>query len=249
MKKTLSALDTNSGVNMQKIFLSGSCRIKNLKKEDSVIPYSSRIHHTHTTKECIQYLNYAKGLIDIPAHIENKVFQSYINNIINEKPIVKINRKKIQNEYQSSSWVVAEICSRKVYENEGFYLFHMAVDKGNMAYKEFEDKPSSSFKIQTNEELHQDLKEIKKVTSDKKLLIVSHMNFKQFEVRQDLINSLESSCDDLGIHFLDASKIINEQDDIIDVNHYTAKGYSKIKKEVNLILNLEADTKNNEKYL
>ena len=237
MKKTLSTSDTNSGINMQKIFLSGSCRIKNLKKEGAVTPYSSRIHHTHTTKECIQYLNYAKGLMDIPAHIENKVFQSYINSIINEKPIVKINRKKLQNEYQSSSWVVAEICSCKIYENEGFYLFHMAVDKGDMAHKEFEDRPSSLFKIQTNEELYQDLKEIKKVASDKKLLIVSHMNLKQFETRQDLISSLGLSCKDLGIHFLDASKIINEKDDIIDVNHYTTKGYSKIKKEVNLIIN------------
>ena len=68
------------------------------------------------------------------------------------------------------------------------------------------------------------------------------MNFKQFKTRQDLINSLKSSCNDLGVHFLDASKIINEQDDIIDANHYTDKGYSKIKKEVDLIINSEADT-------
>ena len=222
---------------MKKTFLSGSCRIKNLKKEGSMTPYSSHVHHTHTTKECIQYLNYSKGRVGIPDHIENKVFQSYINSSINEKPIVKINKKKLQDEYQSSPWVVVEICSRKVYQSEGFYLFHMAVDNGNMAHREFDNKPSSLFETQTNEELHQDLKEIKKITFDKKLLIVSHMNFKQFEARQDLINSLESSCDDLGMHFLDASKIINEQDDIIDVNHYTAKGYSKIKKEVNLILN------------
>jgi len=227
---------------MKKIFLSGSCRIKNLKKEGSMSPYSIYVHNTHTTKECIQYLNYTKGLIDIPDHLENKVFLSYINSIINEKPIVKINKKKLQNEYQSSSWVVVEICSRKVYEGEGFYLFHMAIDQGNTACKEFENEPCSLFKIQTNEELYQDLKEIKKITSDKKLLIVSHMNFKQFRIRQDLINSLKSSCNDLGVHFLDASRIINEQDDIIDVNHYTAKGYSKIKKEVNLIINSEADT-------
>lgn len=222
---------------MKKIFLSGSCRIKNLKKEGSRTPYSGNVHHTHTTKECIQYLNYAKGLADIPDHLAGKVFRSYVNRIINEKPIVEINKEKIQNEYQSSAWVVVEICSRKVYESEGFYLFHMAVDKGNMAQNEFNNESSSLFKIQTNGEIHQDLKQIKKITSDKKLLIVSHMNFKQFKIRQDLINSLKSSCSDLGIHFLDASKIINEQDDITNVNHYTAKGYSKIKKEVNLIIN------------
>ena len=82
---------------MKKIFLSGSCRIKNLKEEGSMSPYSVCAHHTHTTKECIQYLNYTKGLIDIPDHLENKIFQSYIDNIINEKPIVKINKKKLQN--------------------------------------------------------------------------------------------------------------------------------------------------------
>jgi len=125
-------------------------------------------------------------------------------------------------EYTLSNTVVVEICSVKIYKLDGFYLHHLAVDRGDSSTKS--ENYQGNFRIQADQELYDDLKAIKQITHDKRLIVATHINPYQFPKRSLLINTLSRYCQDLKIDFHDASKIIGAKD-VTDANHLNEKGH------------------------
>lgn len=203
------------------IFISTSSKYKLLNPDS----YHHQIHHTHNTKEFIQYIQYIKGNLDIPSHLESKVFRSQYLQNKRKRPLISINRRSLLYEYTHSNTVVVEICSVKIYEEKGFYLHHLAVDSGDSRGRS--ENYKGNFRIQTDQELYDDLKIIKQMTAGKKLIIATHININKFPNRSRLIDTLSKFCQDLEISFYNASKTIKPED-TNDVNHLNDRGYRKI---------------------
>lgn len=201
------------------IFISTSCRYGKLVQPE---PYHHLIHHTHNTKEFIQYIEYIKGELEIPSHLQSKVFRSQHLKSRNNQPLIDIDRGRLLQEYTRSNTVIVEICSVKIYELDGFNLHHLAVDGGDGCEKS--NNYQGNFQIQTDQELHDDLKIIKQITSDKRLIVATHINPLKFPKRSLLINTLSRYCQDLKIDFHDASKVIGAKD-VSDANHLNEKGH------------------------
>lgn len=203
-----------------KFFISSSCR---LGKIVNPTPYHHLFHHTHNTKEFIQFIKYIKGEIDIPKEIKRKVFRGiFIGKIDSDK----IDKNRLFKEWNESEYVVIEICSKKIYEQNGIYLHHLAVDGGDRA--SHAEQESGVAKIQSQEDLHEDLKIIKKITKNKKLIILPHINPLQFEKRESFIGSIQNECHELNIDFLNISKFI-EKKHTSDPNHLKSEGYKIVK--------------------
>ncbi|MBT4870366.1 MAG: methyltransferase domain-containing protein [Candidatus Diapherotrites archaeon] len=209
--------------NKDNLFISSSCRMDSIVKP---LPYHHIIQHTHNTKEFIQYLNYIENKIDIPHNLEAKVFRSQFLQVNEGKDILQIDKKKLLNEYSNSSSIILEICSQKIYKEGDFYIHHLAADRGDGDNNS--EKPSKIASIQSKDELFNDLKIIKEITSNKHLLIVSHINPFNFIKREKFIDQLSMCCDQLNIDFLNLSKIIKKEH-VTSPNHLNRLGFSVIK--------------------
>jgi len=140
--------------------------------------------------------------------------------------------------FEKSDLFVIEICSRKKYVHNGFYLFHESVDPDYLSKNKVK-VPEDILKkykleIQTDKEILEDIKNIKKELSPKKLIIVSHYNAtfngKKLESRNHLINLLEKICRKNDITFIDQTQVLRDfkQEKILkDLFHYTV--FARIK--------------------
>lgn len=197
------------------IFISASCRYGQLVNPR---PYHHQINHTHNTKDFIQYIQYVKGELDIPNDLESKIFREQCLRHRAGKPLIRIDQKKLLDEYSNSRNVISEICSQKITYEDGFIFHRLTTNFTN-------------FKIQTNEELYNDLKIMKQIASDKKLIVCTHINIEKFPKRSLLIDTLSKYCKDLNILFLNASKLIHRHH-TSDINHLNNSGYKVIEKEL-----------------
>lgn len=205
------------------IFISSSCRLGSLITPR---PYHHLLHHTHNTKEFIQYINYIEGKIEIPHNLKKKVFRRVFMGDMNPN---EIRKDILLKEYNESQYIVLEICSQKIYEENGIYLHHLAVGAGdNVSQSELF---SDNCKIQSQELLNIDLQSIKAIVGNKQLLIVSHINPFGFEKRQLFIDQLESTCNDLNINFLNLSKLIKPEH-VVDANHLKETGHNIVSQAV-----------------
>jgi len=136
-------------------------------------------------------------------------------------------------EYNESEYVVLEICSQKIYQENGVYLHHLAVDGGDSSLNS--EIVTDSFQEQSQEALNADLQSIKSMVGDKQLLIVSHINPFHFDKRQLFIDKLESQCIDLNINFLNLSKLIKPEH-VGDSNHLKKVGHDIVSQAVYDIL-------------
>ena len=86
---------------------------------------------------------------------------------------------------------------------------------------------------QTDEEIRQDLLEIRELVFPRKLVVISHYNAKldgkYLPTRSELIDSLRGICAETGIPFLDPTEILSlfPQEAILqpDLSHYTGTGF------------------------
>jgi len=210
-----------------KLFISSSCRLGKLVQPK---PYHHLFHHTHNTKEFIQYINYIQGKIRIPHELKNKVFRGIF---VGQIKTNKIQKDILLKEYNESEYVVLEICSQKIYQENGVYLHHLAVDGGDSSLNS--EIVTDSFQEQSQEALNADLQSIKSMVGDKQLLIVSHINPFHFDKRQLFIDKLESQCIDLNINFLNLSKLIKPEH-VGDSNHLKKVGHDIVSQAVYDIL-------------
>lgn len=206
-----------------KFFISSSCRLGQIVNPT---PYHHLFHHTHNTKEFIQFVKYIKDEIDIPKEIRRKVFRGIL---IGKVDSDKIDKNRLLKEWNESEYVVIEICSKKIYEENDIYLHHLAVDGGDKISNA--EQESDVAKIQSQEDLHEDLKIIKKITKNKKLIILPHINPFKFEKRKLFINLIQKECHELNIDFLNISKFI-EKKHTSDPNHLKDEGHKIVKDKV-----------------
>ena len=137
------------------IVLLGSCRLSGISHSS----YIHRCHHVHNSKEAIQYLRFINGDIDIPDSLHGFVFRGCF---LDENFV--IDRQKLQAEFTNAKFVFIELCSRKKYIKEGYFIHHLAGDKGDAPINNLQESDffCDNYKvvIQGKEELAHDILEI-----------------------------------------------------------------------------------------
>ena len=220
------------------ITLFGSCRIgaidnNNLHEETTF---------THNTKEVIQLIKFLKGELEFKNPYDVLCFRT---GIIKNTPVIFTS--ELKRCFEKSFACVVEICSRKKYIHDGYYLHHLCVDK---RFKESnEDTPNNvmleyRLEHQSDDEITQDVLEIKELLKDKTLVLACHynalMNGEYIRSRAKLINLVRKISKDHNIPLIDPNEIFkNElQKDILHetLGHYTGDGYRLIKKQANLYM-------------
>jgi hypothetical protein len=213
------------------ISLFGSCRINNVENSNNL---NNLLNYTHTTKEVIQLIQFLKGEKEILPPYNKLCFRTPI--IFPEKEIYfNLMFNKL---FLDTDIFIIEICSKKLYIHNEYYLHHLCVDS---RFKEWNvNTPGdilNEFKIvnQTDEEITNDIIYIKNLLMPKKIVIVSHYNSKvndiPFEERNNLIVLLTKICSDNNILFINPTEALNmfSQNEIMshDLGHYSDFGLNQ----------------------
>jgi hypothetical protein len=216
----------------------GSCRIGDINNNTKL---NELINYTHSTKEIIQMIYFLQGRLKIPFPYNKYCFRT---GICENKCITF--EKKYNDLFLNTDVFVLEICSRKKYIHNGFYLHHLCVDTLWNFYKNTDNEIKKTYVLerQNDNEIEEDIKLIKKLLLPRKIIIVSHynskMNGKVFESRDNLINTLQVICKNQNIPFINPTDILNNynQEEVIqnDLGHYTDFGLSKFTEFINMYI-------------
>ena len=221
------------------ITLFGTCRLNNIYNHNNL---NNLINYSHSTKEVIQFINFLKGELSIP----NPYSQLCFRTAICENKFIDYN--DIYNKlFINTDIFVIEICSNKKYIHNNFYLHHLCVDKRFSSYnKNTPDEILNNFIIekQGDEEIENDILEIQKLLSPKKIIIVSHYNAKQYgeyiNSRNHLINLLDCICKKYDISFINPTVVLANysQEQVItnDLGHFTYLGINEYSNYINNFL-------------
>ena len=218
-----------------KITLFGTCRLNKIENHNNL---NNLINYTHSTKEVIQMIKFLKGELLIPQPYNLLCFRT---GIVDRK---YINYDKMYtNIFIDTSIFVIEICSNKVYCHNGYYLHHLSVDKRYNYYQicPLEILNNHSVTKQSNEEIENDILEIRKLLYPKQIIIVSHYNSKIngefFNSRNNLINLLNNVCKKNNIYFINPTNVLSNfsQEEICekDLGHYNDLGLCEFSNYVN----------------
>ena len=223
------------------ITIFGSCRIHNINNNNNL---NEDLNFTHTTKEVIQFINFLQNKIYIRLPYNNICFRSGIrdNKLI-------IYNEKYNKLFKNTDVFIIEICSRKNYIHNNYYLHYLCIHKAHSFWNKYTPIDilcNYETKIQSDEEIENDILQIYRLLYPKKIIIVSHynskINGKYIDSRNNLINLLSNICKKYNINFIDPSKVLSNftQKEIIedDLNHYTSFGINEISKYLNNYINL-----------
>ena len=155
-----------------KITLFGTCRLLGIENYFQCTDIHSAVSYVHSTKEIIQLIKFLKGET-IPHPINRYCFRA---GIIEKRDIV--HSDELLDAFNNTDLFVVEISSTKTYRYKKYYVHHLAVDKRLEFYKDTpaEIEKNTIIAQQNNNEIENDLDEIRKLLKPKKILVVSHIN-------------------------------------------------------------------------
>ena len=227
----------------------GTCRFHNVSNSTCLQNF---ISYTHTTKEVIQLIHFLK---------DEMVFPSPYNMVCFRTPIINAHQQngnktyvEFSDEYKKlfldTEIFVIEICSKKKYIHNGYYLHHLCVDKRFSEWNHHTPEYIMNNYIveeQTDDEIESDILEIQRLVNYKKIVVVSHYNSKSngkyFESRNNLVELLNRICDKHNILFINPTVALSNfhQEQVMtnDLGHYTDYGTKEFGKYMDNYLRLQ----------
>jgi len=218
-----------------KIFASGSCRLVTTisNGHDKVIPIHSMFHNfvginflgkLHNTKQHIQFINFIKDDIVIPNDILSSFLTSYSNiGQCEDESLLQLKKENIKYQFHECEWYIFEICSLKLYKNNGFEV-------------QFELTNDYNCILQTEEELLEDLHTIRMlIPLHKKILFQVHFRpniiyndtSKTIDKRELIFNVINEFCEkNENTYIYDPSFLLKTNNTLFDGDtHFTDNGH------------------------
>jgi len=153
-----------------KIFIFGSCRTNYLEKNNN---YTVIRNHdfTHSTKEVLQYLDFFDNK-------KNVLEALYPNGIINSDSLHNFDSNYYKKQLKESDIVIIELSSiHSYYDKKNYYYQLNRISKiKNLDKLEWIDKDNNFHDILTEEDLYNDMIEIKS-RINKRIIYQGHINF------------------------------------------------------------------------
>jgi len=223
-----------------RVFSSGSCRLVTtiFNGRGKIEPIHSMFRNfvgvnflgkLHNSKQHIQFIKWINDDINLPPYILSSFLTSYgmFSGSRNGMDPLELNAKKkqaIKHLFNDCDFYIFEICSIKLYEKDGYQVQH-------------ELTSDYTTRIQTQEELMNDLVLLQQLLPNKKIIIQSHFrpniiyndNTKKIENREIIYNILEQFAKTHdSIYIYDPSLLINKDLSMFDGNtHFTPHGHIK----------------------
>jgi hypothetical protein len=218
----------------------GSCRFNNINNHNGL---NHLINYCHSTKEVIQLIKFLKNELIIPQPYNRYCFRTGIM----EQRFIDYN-DDYNKLFNDTSIFIIEICSKKKYILNNYYLHHLCIDSRLFEYyKNTSQEILNNIIIekQSDDEIENDILEIQKMLYPKKIIIVSHYNVKTngkyIKDRNDLINLLDNICKKYNIPFINPTVVLSNysQEQVMrsDIAYYTDLGLQLYTNYVNYYVN------------
>jgi len=205
--------------------LFGSCRQDSFYEipEVNITEIRNNISYTHYTKEILEVIKFCKHGHISPEETTN-VFRT---------PIIN-NQKLFFNDILEQNFIntrifILEVASRTSYLYNGNYVHHILFDNENFNKRITVNK-------QTDEEIENDIIQIKSELNDRDMIIVGHIVTHNFGNRYDLLTLLEKICEKHNIYFINPVKELTKLGYNVknllmeDGTHYNNAGHEAIKR-------------------
>ena len=191
---------------MSNITILGCCRQSSLFNHFYVNDILEKINYCHYSKEVLQLIKFLKYR-DIEPEYTKYLFRSYI--LAGYGAVIDENMHHFfNNQFINSDFIVIEIASRVSYkwkQNDKVYYTHEIAHEDKYG---FYDKENIEVYNQSDEEIEEDLIQIKKELEGKKFMIISHFCTYERGKRWDLVCLLERLCFKHNIHFFNQTYMI-----------------------------------------
>lgn len=188
---------------MDLITIFGSCRQTCVKNHTNVSDILDELNYPHYSKEILQEIKYLKYR-NIPDSLTKYCFRDgLLSNCRIEISNDKYNRLKKQ--FDNTTVFLIEIASRISYKWNNLYLHHIAEDSKYNFY----DRNNIIKKDITDEEIEEDIIQIKNELYPKPFIIISHFATYSHGKRYELTQLLSKICKKMNIPFINQSDIIN----------------------------------------
>lgn len=182
----------------------GSCRQWPIANHYQTSSIQMTLNFPHYTKEILQQIRYLKYR-NISNEYTKYCFRHGLLNYCT-KEIDDTIYFPLKEEFDKTTTFIIEIASRLSYEWNGLYLHHIATEQQYNFY----DRNNITIRELTDEEIEEDLIQIREELYPKKILIVSHFSTYNHGKRYELIQLLKHLSFKFDIPFLNQSDIIEK---------------------------------------
>ena len=231
---------------MNYITILGSCRQTPINKYFDTSEILDKLNYPHYTKEILQQIRFLKY-----RNISNNNTKFCFRSGLLSKCTSEINDNTyniLSEQFKNTTFFLVEIASRIYYKYNDLYLHHIAEDNEyNFPFKDNIIKGDL-----TDEEIEEDIIQIRNELYPKPFIIISHFATYENGKRYELIKLLDNICTKFNIPFINQSDIIKQYgDDIIlkepVLAHYTQEGLDYVGKylydKINEINNKKLNSK------
>jgi hypothetical protein len=214
---------------MNYITILGSCRQTPIKEYFNTSSILDNLNYPHYSKEILQQIRYLKYK-NIPNSDTKYCFRNgLLSKCISE--ITDNEYSKLNKDFNSTTVFLVEIASRISYRWNNLYLHHIA-EEDNFC---FPFKNEIIKQDLTDEEIEDDIVQIRNELYPKPFIIISHFATYESGKRYELIKLLNDICNKYNIPFINQSDIIKIYNNDIILNepvlaHYTQDGLKKVGK-------------------
>jgi hypothetical protein len=220
---------------MEYIFTSGSCRLLcslDIYNEKSIHTVSNNfvgdinfLGKLHNTKQHIQFINYINNKIIIPEYILNTFLSNYNNSRCDFGISYKQRENCIREKFNECNLYIFEICSIKLYENDGYQVQYELTNKYNTI-------------LQSEKDLYNDLTVLRNMIPKEKIIlfqchfrpnIIHNDPSLKIENREIIYNVLNNFCiNNKNTYLHDPSIVLSEDKSLFDGDvHFNNNGYNK----------------------
>ena len=218
---------------MNYIFSSGSCRLLcslDLYKDKSIHTVTNGfigdinfLGKLHNIKQHIQFINYINNNIIIPVYILEKFLSNYNNKRCNFGIPYTQREYLLKQKFHECKFYIFEICSLKLYENDGYNVQRQLTNNYNTI-------------VQSEQDLYNDLIILRNLIPEEKVIIfqchfrpniIYNDNSKKIKNREIIYNVLNQFCNNYKNTYLyDPSIILSYNQTLFDGDtHFNNEGY------------------------
>lgn len=188
------------------ISIFGSCRQLCVGAHVRMTSIMHNLNYPHYTKEILQEIKYLKT-----RHLSDQDANVCFRSGLLGQPMYNQKYEYLKAQFNNSTFFLVEIASRISYEWNGHYMHHIAEEDQYGFY----DRANIVKRDLTDEEIEEDIIQIRNELYPRPLIIISHFSTYNHGKRFELVQLLERLCRNYNIPFINQSDIVRDNPNIL----------------------------------